>query len=136
MEPHKPVTTKQASTTVARLLQWKKRNDANREVKAQLQEDKRMEEEEHFLSTIKTLPLGQVQAAVLRNYRAANTLRWKKLVLQTLAEQQQLDEEEAEFGYTASKVFTFDLSGGEEVQNVVRSNNEPAKESSRSAEKQ
>ncbi|KAL3667152.1 hypothetical protein V7S43_008091 [Phytophthora oleae] len=95
-QPRKPVTAKQASATVTRLIQWKKRNDAKREVKAQLQEDERIEEEKQFLSSAKTLPLSQVQAAALRNYHAANTLRWKKLVLQSLVEQQQLDEEEAE----------------------------------------
>ncbi|KAG1709026.1 hypothetical protein DVH05_022656 [Phytophthora capsici] len=95
-QPQKSVTTKQASATVARLLQWKKRNDANREVRTQLAEDERIEEEKQFMSSMKRLPLGQVQAAALRNYQTANRLRWKKLVLQSLAEQQHLDEEEAE----------------------------------------
>ncbi|ETM51279.1 hypothetical protein L914_04828 [Phytophthora nicotianae] len=66
------------------------------EVKARLQEDERMEEEEYFLSLSKALPVGQVQAAALRNYQAAGKLRWKKLMFQSIAEQQQLDEEMAE----------------------------------------
>lgn len=69
------------------------------EVKARLQEDERVEEENHFLTLSKALPLDQVQAAAIRNYQAADTLRWKKLVLQSIAEQQQLDEEEAECTY-------------------------------------
>ncbi|KAG6971035.1 hypothetical protein JG687_00002271, partial [Phytophthora cactorum] len=78
------------------LQQWKKHNDAKREVKARLQEDERMEEEEFFLSLSKALPVGQVQAAALRNYQAAGKLRWKRLMFQSLAEQQQLDEEMTE----------------------------------------
>ncbi|ETL44977.1 hypothetical protein L916_04822 [Phytophthora nicotianae] len=90
------ITSKQALATVIRLQQWKKHNDAKREVKARLQEDERMEEEEYFLSLSKALPVGQVQAAALRNYQAAGKLRWKKLMFQSIAEQQQLDEEMAE----------------------------------------
>ncbi|KAG7386193.1 hypothetical protein PHYPSEUDO_000514 [Phytophthora pseudosyringae] len=90
------VSTKQASATAERLLQWKKRNDAKREVQARLQEDARMEEEDRLLSLSRALPVGRVQAAALRNYEAADKLRWKKLMLESIAEQQQLDEEEAE----------------------------------------
>ncbi|KAL4133620.1 hypothetical protein PRIC2_003937 [Phytophthora ramorum] len=89
------VAPSQAST-IARLLQWKKHNDAKREVKARLQEDARAEEEDSFLSLAKPLPQGQVQAAAIRNFQAAGELRWKKLMLQAVREQQQLDEEEAE----------------------------------------
>ncbi|KAG2942413.1 hypothetical protein PC115_g1435 [Phytophthora cactorum] len=90
------ITSEQALATVTRLQQWKKHNDAKREVKARLQEDERMEEEEFFLSLSKALPVGQVQAAALRNYQAAGKLRWKRLMFQSLAEQQQLDEEMTE----------------------------------------
>ncbi|KAL4158466.1 hypothetical protein PRNP1_004242 [Phytophthora ramorum] len=89
------VAPSQAST-IARLLQWKKHNDAKREVKARLQEDARAEEEDSFLSLAKPLPQGQVQAAAIRNFQAAGELRWKKLMLQAVREQQQLDEDEAE----------------------------------------
>ncbi|KAG6602908.1 Zinc finger, RING-type [Phytophthora cinnamomi] len=78
------------------LLQWKKRNDAKREVKAKLQEDERVEEEEYYLSLPKCLPQDRVEAAAIRNYRAAGELRWKRLMLQAVAEKQQLDEQETE----------------------------------------
>ncbi|KAE9222986.1 hypothetical protein PF005_g6491 [Phytophthora fragariae] len=86
-------TPRQVSATVDRLLQWKKRNDAKREVRAKLQEDERVEEEEYYLSLSKALPQNRVEAAAIRNYRAAGELRWKKQMLQAIAEQQQLEEE-------------------------------------------
>jgi hypothetical protein len=65
-------------------------------VKARLQADERLQEQEYFQSLSKTLPLAQAQAAATRNYLAAGELRWKKLMLQAIAERQQVDEEEAE----------------------------------------
>ncbi|KAG6584848.1 uncharacterized protein IUM83_16612 [Phytophthora cinnamomi] len=90
------LTPIQVSATVDRLLQWKKRNDAKREVKAKLQEDERVEEEEYYLSLPKCLPQDRVEAAAIRNYGAAGELRWKRLMLQAVAEKQQLDEQETE----------------------------------------
>lgn len=63
------------------------------EVRARLQEEERVEEEENYHSLLKALPLDRVEAAVIRNYQAAEELRWKKRMLQVIAEQQRLDEE-------------------------------------------
>ncbi|KAF1784642.1 FAD/NAD(P)-binding domain [Phytophthora cactorum] len=78
---------------VSQMIEQRVAGHSRGEVKARLQQDERMEEEEFFLSLSKALPVGQVQAAALRNYQAAGKLRWKRLMFQSLAEQQQLDEE-------------------------------------------
>ncbi|GMF38922.1 unnamed protein product [Phytophthora fragariaefolia] len=66
-------------------------------VKAKLQENERVEKEEYYLALSKPLPQHRVEAATIRNYQVARELRWKKLVLQAIAEQQKLDAEESIF---------------------------------------